>query len=335
MKYCSELNNVLTFFPDRIQSCCIISTSGPCYINKYDGNIKNINFNDFIKIKKFYYDALESELLDNSPCKNCLYLKEKNQNDKFSEQFNIIYLNNWIHCNCRCFYCDRHIYERWWWEGIGSNYTKKKIKSKYYDVLPIIKGLYNNNLLDRKNLRVVFHGGDLSVLKEFEPLVKEFIKQGVNRFDFSSNNIIFQPLIYKLLKQNKATLTMSLDSGTKETYKRIKGVDKFNNVIKNLKHYIKASKSNSPDLIVKYILLKNMNDNEEEIKAFINLMINIGIKRVTLHLEHWYTINILEKGIPIYPHFRNLIKLFLDLCKENNLYYDIPDNIMQYIMTKE
>ncbi len=322
MKFCEKFNNTLTFFPNHIRGCCVMENLGPIYFHANE--IKNINCKDLLNKKKEFFKNIEN---GNPPCSNCYYLKEKNEEENFSEQFNLIYLNNWVHCNCGCFYCGRMIYSR-------GKITEKAKKSDYYDVLPIIKELYKNNLINRDELRVVFHGGDLSVLKEFKPLVELFMKNGVKKIDFSSNNIIYQPIIEKMLKSNKASLSMSLDCGCREIYKRIKRVDKFNDVIKNLKKYVKATKSKNPDILVKYILLKGINDNEEEIRKFINLMVEIGITKVSLNLEHKFAAQIYENKILLPDTYKKLIELFYELCKENNLYFDNPDEIMNYIMNK-
>ncbi len=328
MKFCPEFNNVLTFFPDKIRSCCVLGNLGPFYYDNYDGNIKNFDFEYLKTKKKEIYEKLLNEDFKDLPCQNCFYLKDKTGEDTFNEKFSLIYLNSWTQCNCGCFYCDRMEFSK-------GKITKRKEKSEYYDLLPIIKGLYKHNLLDTENLRVVFHGGDFSVLKEADSIVKTFLKYGVKKIDFSSNNIIFQPIVQKLLAKKKASLNMSLDCGCRETYKLIKRIDKFNDVIKNLRKYVKASKSDNPEINVKYIILKNVNDNENEIKSFIKKMKEIGITRVSLHLEHKYANEIFANKNKIPIHYKNLISLFFELCNENNLWFDTPDEVMHYIMTNQ
>ena len=153
MKFCSEFNNVLTFFPDKIRSCCVLGNIGPIYYDDYNGDIKSFDF-EYIKNKKFeIYQKLLNENFEDLPCKNCFYLKEKSEDDIFSPKYSLIYLNNWTQCNCGCFYCDRLQFSK-------GKITKGKVRSEYYDSLPIIKGLYKHNLIDTERLRVVFHGGD-------------------------------------------------------------------------------------------------------------------------------------------------------------------------------
>lgn len=328
MKFCSEFNEVLTFFPDIIRSCCVLGNIGPVYLDIKTQDIKNFDVEHLKSYKLQVTNQLENEDFTGLPCQNCFHLKDKTDELKFSPKYSLIYLNNWTHCNCGCFYCDRLQYSK-------GKITNKKEKSEYYDVLPIIKALYKYDLLDKERLRVVFHGGDFSVLKEFEPLVKTFIKNGVNKIDFSSNNIIFQPLVAKMLQQQKASLNMSLDCGSKDTYKLIKRVDKFNDVIKNLEKYVKCSHSDNPEINVKYIILKNVNDNEQEIVKFINLMKKIGITRVSLHLEHKYAIELFQNKNNIPANYKHLITFFFDLCRDNNFYFDKPDEIMHYIMTNQ
>ena len=178
--FCDELNNVLSCFHDRIMSCCS-GQIGPVYYENYRG--EKIDWEAFRKIKTDAFDMLTSENIEKSPCKGCFFLRERRKEDTVSSNFKILNISHWTQCNCGCIYCARM-------QDSRGKITDKPAKSEYYDFLPLLKQLYKNELLDRKNLMASIQGGDISVLKEFEPIVKEFLKQGIGNFYILSNNCL-------------------------------------------------------------------------------------------------------------------------------------------------
>ena len=137
--FCSELNNVLTCMNQDIVSCCS-GRVAPSYFNNYKGEIFSKSY--LLEIKEKYFNLLNANDIESTPCKNCFYLHEMKPDDKISETFNLINISHWTQCNCGCIYCARII------ESKGE-ITKRKEKSKYYDFLPLLKQLYKENLLDK------------------------------------------------------------------------------------------------------------------------------------------------------------------------------------------
>lgn len=311
--FCSQLNNVLTFFHDKIMSCCSLE-QGPIYFNNY--NNEKFDFDVLTEKKRRGFEDIQKE---NSPCQNCFHLRQKNENDFFTEKYKELNISHWTHCNCNCTYCLRQ-------KTKEDKVKFFKTKSRYYDLLPIIKGLYLNNLLDRENLIVRFQGGDIGVLKEFEQLVREFDKNGIMSFNFLTNNIVYQPIIAEMMKKGKASITTSLDCGTREMYKKIKNVDKFNVMINNLKKYKKECGDNAK-LNVKYIVIPECNDNEKEVSLFLDLMEKLEIPSINFEIDYRF-INSNSKGIvEIPPHFYDLLNLFEKHSQKNNVELDICEQI--------
>ena len=220
--FCDELNNVLSCFHDRIMSCCS-GQIGPVYYEGYKG--QKIDWDSFRKTKNDAFELLSEDNIEKSKCKGCFFLRVRTKSDIISPTFSTLNISHWTHCNCGCIYCARMLHSK------GKIETKVK-RSEYYDMLPLLKGLYKHNLLDRENLMVAIQGGDISVLKEFEPIVKECLKNGVNNFYILSNNIKYQPIIKKLLDINKTTFTTSLDCANRDIFYKLKNIYLFI-IIKN------------------------------------------------------------------------------------------------------
>lgn len=319
--FCEELNNVLSCFHDRIMSCCS-GQIGPVYYEKYTGG--KIDWDAFRKVKEDAFKMLNSKDIENSPCKNCFFLREKRISDVVSPTFNMLNISHWTHCNCGCIYCARMLDSK-------GRIDTKSMKSEYYDMLPLLKQLYKQNLLDRENLIACIQGGDISVLKEFEPMVKEFLKNGVKRFYILSNNIVYQPIIKKLLDKNMVDYTTSLDCATREVFYKLKRVDKFNDSVKNLRKYAAAQNGNS--ITVKYIVIEHINDNIEEITKFVNLMDDIGIKNIEFMIDNKYVMftNLEEKPLP--AHYGGLYLHCKKLCAEKGINMSVWAKT-QYVIDK-
>lgn len=309
--FCDELNNVLSCFHDRIMSCCS-GQIGPVYYEAYRG--QKIDWEAFKKIKQDAFNMLTEENINNSPCKGCFFLRERKPEDRISPVFNMINISHWTQCNCGCIYCARMLDSK-------GKITYKAEKSEYYDIVPLIKQLYKQELLDRRNLTACIQGGDISVLKEFEPMVKEFLKNGVKTFHILTNNIVYQPIINKLMDLNKVELFTALDCATPEVYKKLKRVDKFNDSVNNLRKYAKGREN--PPIIVKYIVVEHINDNIEEIQKFIDLMSDIGIKIVEFTIDNKWAMftNLDEKPLP--AHYGDLYLYFKKACEEKNIVLNV------------
>ncbi len=305
--FCEELNNVLSCFHDRIMSCCS-GQIGPVYYEAYRG--QKIDWEAFKQVKIEAFQKLNENDIENSPCKNCFFLRDRCSSDVISPTFNLINISHWTQCNCGCIYCARMFHSK-------GRITYKSAKSEYYDIVPLLKQLYKHELLDRKNLVASIQGGDISVLKEFEPMVKEFLKNGISRFYILSNNIVYQPIIEKLLKKDLVDYTTSLDCATPEIYFKLKRVDKFRDTVNNLKRY--AAISDGKGITVKYIVIEHINDNIDEVTKFVNLMADIGIRNIEFMIDNKYVMFTNLDETPLPKHYGKLYLHFKQLCEEKNI----------------
>ena len=306
MKVCSEIYNTIAFNLDDITPCCVAGIGFPPLYSEFN-EAENIDYsqkqNEMLKI-------INSEEIKNYKCKDCCYVKENN-NSLINSKYKLIVIRHWTACNCDCIYCNI--------KGMGSGILPK------YNPYGIIKKLYENNLIDKENLEVHFQGGDIGVLKEFTQLVELFEEYGYKRIDFCTNNIIYQPIIERIIAKNKGTLSLSLDCGSKNTYLKIKQVDKFNKYIENLKKYINCTEYKN-SIIVNYIIVKGINDNKKEISKFLNLMEKIGVSNVGLRLDYNYANSWISKQVPLNDCPDNLDKLilyFFKLAKKKNIKLDM------------
>ena len=266
--------------------CCKYIKNGICFQTagvRFCSKLSSVVTNDFIPYNENFFEkfmAYKQQIINecqngNAPdyCKNCIYFEEREWNDT---KIKYIDLFHWNQCNCACVYCSNR-------NETKLQITTKKVKGSI-ELYKILKFLLKDNLLDEK-VDISFGGGEPTILKEFLDILKLFMKQKYN-MHLLTNAILYEKMFSKFLKQSTNNyMTISLDCGTAETFRRIKGVDKFNDVIKNIKRYIKESGENSKNLFIKYILIEGLNDNKEEIIKWIELCKSLGVKSLHPSIE--------------------------------------------------
>jgi len=270
---CDFLNTNLQFTPrDTLEACCGANI-GPVLADKLS---QKDSIKEFIKTREKYIKQLKSGRLKNGAagCKDCINLKKYKPNDDY--RIKRITLNHYTTCDCACIYCSH---------GQNRDFISiRETADNVYNVLKFINELYDNDLIDKKNLTVDFQGGNISCLKNHREIIDTFYTRGIRELVLFTNNIVYIPSMEELLRQDKGSLVVSIDSGTPETYYQIKQVDKFDIVIKNLKRYIEAA--GNSHITARYVLIHRLNDNMEELKAFLDLMLEINIKLFVIDIEY-------------------------------------------------
>lgn len=305
MKYicCSFMHSGLRLNFDSINVCCSI-LPGPILCEEFKG--RQIEWQS---IEKKRFEAIQSckKGVIPSNCIGCIHLREDSWNDE--EKINEIFLLTHTHCNCSCVYCVNQYITK----GKVTRYSKK---SEYYDAYPLLlEGYKQNRFSDKITIHCL--GGEPAVLNETSKILKLFIKNGLKHASLVTSGINYVKEMETIFKKFDGQVTISLDSGTRETYKRIKRVDKFNDVLKNIKKYIKASNPNKNSIMVKYVLTENYNDNFCEIDKFFNVLLNFGLKQTRIDIDYRKTCIGIHEQIP--EHFSMLYEYFKQKAKENGI----------------
>lgn len=307
--YCKRLDETIVFDALKIFYCCATRT-GP--------GIEIPQRNIAKEILKYRKTQIKNLLKGNVPteCVGCFDLKEFDTPMPFYKQIfhkiskpRILIVKHFKQCDCSCIYCaEQYLSNR--------KLVLKPQKSDYYDLYPIIQEFYKKNILDNKNLEVLFQGGNISVLDEFEDLVNIFVDNGAKKIELAINNIKYLPIIEKICHKTFVDMDISIDCGSKETFQRLKVVDKFDDVVNNLKRYLKLP----VQIRLKYILIKGVNDNIEELSKYIELMKELGIKISELVLDQCDPDFQQGKDFVIPPHYYELYDFWENKCKEYGIY---------------
>ena len=166
-----------------------------------------------------------------------------------------------------------------------------------------------------------FAGGEVSCLPEFESIIRL-----LNKYDmfyiFNSSCVEYEKSIEKYLKYGSAMLIVSVDSGTRELHNKIKQVDTYDCVWKNIAKYSHYAKRKEL-IYTKYIVLKDINDNETAIEAFLTKSKEAGIKYVLMEIDHYY---FLENRDNIPKYIIDLFYYAFNKAKEMDLICEIYSN---------
>ncbi len=274
--YCNFLLNCISFHQLHVRFCTTLQLGQ--VISEYKENPVELA-NKITDLRKSVKDGMEKGVIPEG-CKDCIYRKtEAEENDKIKR----IDLYYWYHCNCGCFYCS--------YRDVTKGEFSDKVKEGNPVIYKTLKELYKLNQIDKNNLHVNFGGGELGVLKEFPKLIDLFLDNNVMNVWCETSGIRYSKAVEKLLRRGKGGITAAVCSGCKETYKKIKHRDKYNQVMKNLGKYVKAAKknkevfNNSDKVVSKFIILNGFNNNYEEIDKWLAESKKYGLTQVEISME--------------------------------------------------
>ncbi|MCR5261695.1 MAG: radical SAM protein [Candidatus Gastranaerophilales bacterium] len=293
-------------FGSNIMMCCYVSCPGGGNImlkRGFDGS--PIDWDEFWRLKKHYKDIQKSgETI--KECTDCVFLRKDKWRDK--NYIDSIIFDHFTKCNCDCVYCYTHE-------------DKKKYNSvQGYNVLPVIKDMVERGIFIPGG-QIGFGGGEPTMLEEFEDLIHYLLDNGFDNISIPTSAVKYSPVIEKGVSQGKIHVKNSIDSGCRETFAMIKGLDAFDTVVKNMKRYASV-KIDDCDVISKYIICPGYNDRKSEIDKWLDTCKKIGIEYAEVSVENIWLRNHRHEGN---EEVIELVKYILDkggsmfnICKGEN-----------------
>ena len=227
-KYCGYLDNGIEFGSDKINLCnrCAHTGGGNLTVASYNDKkhyLFTFQIEDFIKFRNKIIEYFKQGK-NYASCNGCMDLQEQDTPpyQNYKNKIGNIIFHHWTKCNSKCTYC---------YTNANKEYFNTR---KAYKVYPILKEMEKKNYLETEGI-ANFAGGEISCLDEFEDIYK--ILKKYNYFIiFNSSAIKYEKSIEEYLKEEIGLLIVSIDAGYKETHRKIKQVDTFEKVWKNLKN---------------------------------------------------------------------------------------------------
>lgn len=307
-KICKFLLNEIHFVTDRIVPCYTQFWEQEGNVEKYfikaDENTSPAVLNSYFELRKKY---IEIYLKGEKPefCKNCIYYTptEINSDENINNiKFERIAIKERSVCNCRCVYCCLT------GETDDIEEFKRINQEKYYDIKPIMEYIDKEHLMG-ENTQIDILGGECTEYPEELEFIANLGLKNNCKFQILTNAIIFNECIEKLLKEKNVTMGISIDSGTKEVFEKIKRVKAFDRVIENIKSYTEARKNNpNTNIFLKYILCPGYNDSLKEVKKFFALAQECKVNSVNLSIDrYWQSANC---NMPVPNHIKEIVRYF-------------------------
>ena len=178
------------------------------------------------------------------------------------EPISFVVIGNTRKCNSDCIYCC----------------SRSKKEEQIYDMILPIQELHEKGLLHERCF-FDWGGGEPTLNPSFEKTAQFLIEKNYPQ-RFNTNAINFSPLIYAALKNGNGVARISVDSGTRECFRRVKGHEYYKNVWGNVHKYREAS----DEVYVKYIVF-NLNSDLEEIDVFLDRCQEARIKHIIIDAE--------------------------------------------------
>ena len=299
---CNLIEHGIDFNSESINLCCrMVPEKYIKLIDNYSG--EPVNWKKYFSIKNKYRHQMQKGKII-PECQNCIYLEEKEwDNDNYISYINF---NNWVTCNEHCVYCNLND-----WGGP---------KAKQYNIYKVIADMAEQGYL-RKGGHITIAGGEPCSAPEFNNLLKLFIEHDLSNIRILTNATIYSPVVEQGIKEGRVNIVVSVDSGTKETFIKVKRYDFYDKVWENIAKY--ASVQKRPDSVkTKFILIPDINDTEEEINAWIEKSIQVGVKHLAFDIEMmWYNEN--KNNLP--EKLLKTVKYTLNKIEENNLEVELID----------
>lgn len=316
---CPYILNGIHFFLDHVRACCS-NAHGPILIDNYKG--EDINWEE-LTAKRM---ELRKNLLNGDIpqcCENCFGIEKFETDNEINtdKTINLVNISHWLHCNSDCVYC---IYDF----NKEDKADNKIRKAKYYDALPILKQMIDKKILS-PDATIYITGGEPTVLDEFDEMLTTLSSYITRPIEVFTSGIKYSESIAKCLEQDKCQLITSVDSGTTETFEKIKGVPCFDKYKETIKKYVNASPSAKERITLKYILVKNINDNIEEVEKWLLLAQELDVKSIRLDVDYRNNSSIIERKIP--DHYYEIWNYVEKRAKELDLYLYFTEQTLKFL----
>lgn len=202
-------------------------------------------------------------------CINCAQFQE----GEYTVSPQIRYVNLSMYpapCQSRCIYCNVHSED----QRVTSDAAKAAYE-KLFDMLDLAErcGILSANATWQVS------SGEIAVHPYREKIMK--LVRG-KRAMFYTNCMKFDEDVAQNLHDNPGSaINLSIDSGTAETWEKVKGVANFDKALENLVKYHAAS-MRPGQITLKYIILPDINDFYEDYLSLMEIMKALEVRRLTI-----------------------------------------------------
>lgn len=257
-KSCIYLQRAVYLAPNEIRACC----QRFFFKNRMKGDValisldkpRDVDFEEVLAAK----EDLIAKINDGSDdrCDGCPELKVADWAPVREETIDVVSIENHSVCNMRCSYCSDTYYG-----GLRPQYDPERLLSG----MPV-----------GKDLHIAWGGGEPVVGRGFEALfdsVARDLKPRTQRV--FTNSLMHSKSLQTALDERRTSITTSVDAGTEETFRAVRGVAGLERVLANLRRYSERC----PDLVTVKYIITGRNKELPELDAFTGRIAALGLTR--------------------------------------------------------
>ena len=258
---CEELDSSLYAYSSSLISCCRSNDSmkeSEVFWKNNDWDMEGAVL-EYISMKDRLIRSIKNEEV--CRCTGCSNIK--NEMRPVRKTAKLLALSIEQLCQLSCVYC---VYKNE--ESIFYAKANDRHFVRDFDYKRFIEILDRRELLSYDAV-ILLTGGEITIsprVDEILDAVQEY------RLQVLTNAVIYNERIAELTARPGSCVNISVDAGTRQTYKLVKGVDAFDKVWTNIKKY----KGCGVTVFVKYVFLEE-NSNEADVMGFIHEAVKAGV----------------------------------------------------------
>ncbi len=260
-------------FEGRVDERCIM----PC-CEKHIPNVPAVGFADtaeetldrFLGMRAMVAATfLNTAQSDRYGCGKCFYFRKAAW--EFAHDISFVNLSMYpAPCQCKCIYCCES-------EHVNAIYTPE-VKAGYEKLFALLEYAKTSGVIN-PDATWQISSGEITI-HPYKERIMELVRD--RHAVFFTNAFLFDEAIAQRLHDDpESKINLSIDSGTPETWRRVKGFDNFETVLSNLRRYRKSS-VRPGQIILKYIILPGVNDSEEDFRSVVEIAKELEVGHLTV-----------------------------------------------------
>ena len=172
--------------------------------------------------------------------------------------------------------------------------------------------------------RVVLHGLGEPLLNKELPRMIRYLKERGTYVLFNSNGILLNARRGQaLIDANLDEYRLSMDGSTREMYARVRGVDAFDKIWRNVQSFIAMQKEQRVDKPAVSLWFTAMRENLHDLPGLLDLAANHGIREVYLQRLVYFETGLAASKQALFrrstPEEVALIQRCEEICKERGI----------------
>lgn len=200
----------------------------------------------------------------------------------FSGKINSLAVNSFSPCQFSCSYCR--------WES-NAKYRNREVieRALSIDFIAIIDALELEGVLEL-GYPIFVAFGEITIYPRKREILDRLSKYPLAIY---TNGAIYDEQIAKLVARDDGSyLNISVDAGTAETYKKVKGMDVFDKVLTNIRAY----KAKGGRMYLKYILLPE-NSGKNDLDSFLSFCADINVDKIQISRDEYVSLESLPQEV--------------------------------------